>query len=136
MSDLQHAPTSVADEKSTHLAAIALRDIKLPEGARPLLERKMRVRRLDVFPGGVIGLHDHSDRPAILYVLRGSMIVHDNQRDEPRVIEEGEAITEFNMIRHWARNCSDKLPLALLTFDLLDDSANPVPTGGSHAGLR
>ena len=136
MSDLSNAPTSAADEKSTHLAAIDIKSIQLPEGALPLLERKMRVRRLDVFPGGIIGLHEHKDRPAILYVLRGSMVVHDNVHEKPIVVEEGEAVTEFNKITHWAKNCSDKLPLALLTFDLLDDRAHPVRTGGNAASLR
>jgi hypothetical protein len=39
-----------------------------------------------VFPGGVIGLHDHSNRPAILFVPKGSMTVHDDKSDAPTVV--------------------------------------------------
>lgn len=121
MVDITNAPDSTADEKSTTLQTIDISKIKVPPGGKPLLERQMRVRRLDVFPGGVIGVHDHGNRPAILFVLHGSFTVYDSKRDEPMVINEGEAIAEFGDLKHWAKNNSDKLPLALLTFDLLDD---------------
>ena len=121
MSDLSLAPTTTADEKSTTLKTINIADIEIPEGGKPILERKMRVRRLDVFPGGVIGLHDHTNRPAILFVLRGSFTIHNSTTDEPEVVNEGEAVTEFGHLKHWAKNNSDKEPLALLTFDLLDE---------------
>lgn len=121
MTDLTNAPTSVADEKSTNLQMINISDIVIPPGGKPILERKMRVRRLDVFPGGVIGLHDHANRPAILFVLRGSFTIYNSTTDEPEVVHEGEAVREFGHLKHWAKNNSDTLPLALLTFDLLDD---------------
>ena len=130
MVDLTHAPTSDAEEKSTHLAAINIADIVVPEGGKPILERKMRCRRMDVFPGGVIGLHDHTNRPAILYVLHGSMTVYASDKDRPQVVNEGEAITEVGNIQHWAQNNSDKLPLAVLTFDLLDDGSPAMGNGG------
>ncbi|SED95688.1 cupin domain-containing protein [Ruania alba] len=119
---------STVDEKSTHIAAVRIGDIPLKPGALPILDRAMRLRRMDVHPGGVIGLHDHSDRPAILFVLHGSMTVHDDNLGTSAVVNEGEAVAEFGDVQHWAQNNSDKLPLALLTFDLLDDSASPLPT--------
>lgn len=119
---------STADEKSTHLAAIRIRDIPWKPDALPIIDRAMRVRRFDVHPGGVIGLHDHSDRPAILFVLHGSMTVHDEKLGTSAVVDEGEAVAEFGDVVRWAQNNSDKLPLALLTFDLLDDRAAPLPT--------
>lgn len=126
--DLENAPTESTDIKSINLAAIAIPDIKLPDGAKPLLERKMHLRRLDVSPGGVIPLHEHQDQPTILYVVSGCMYVHDNLNSESQMVEAGDAAIEYNNIRHWAKNCSDSLPLTLLTFDLLDDSDDPVPT--------
>nr|WP_269778431.1 cupin domain-containing protein [Microbacterium sp. MAH-37] len=119
---------ATVDEKSTHLAAIRISEIPFKPGTLPLADRAMRVRRLDVHPGGVIGVHDHSDRPAILFVLHGSMTVHDENLGTAAIVNEGEAVAEFGDLQHWAQNNSDKLPLALLTFDLLDDSAEPLAT--------
>jgi quercetin dioxygenase-like cupin family protein len=120
--DLTDAPTSTAEEKSTPLNHIQISEITLPADGAPILDRKMRLRRLDVFPGGVIGLHDHSNRPAILFVLKGSMTIHDDKSDAPIVVGEGEAVSEVG-VRHYAVNNSARDPLTLLTFDLLDDGS-------------
>ena len=66
--DLANAPKDTADEKSTPLNYFQISEIQIPPGRAPILDRKMRLRRLDVFPGGTIGLHDHSNRPAISVV--------------------------------------------------------------------
>jgi quercetin dioxygenase-like cupin family protein len=118
--DLTHAPNSTADEKSTPLNYFQISEIQIPAAGALILARKMRLRRLDVFPGGVIGVHDHSNRPAILFVLRGSMTIYDNKSDSPTVVTEGESVREFGVM-HYALNNSDENPLSLLTFDLLDD---------------
>jgi quercetin dioxygenase-like cupin family protein len=120
--DLTDAPTSNAEEKSTPLNHIQISEITSPADGAPIRDRKMRLRRLDVFPGGVIGLHDHSNRPAILFVLKGSMTVHEDKSDSPIVVNEGESVREVGVM-HYAVNNSDKDPLSLLTFDLLDDGA-------------
>ncbi len=120
--DLTDAPTSTAEEKSTPLNHIQISEITLPADGAPILDRKMHLRRLDVFPGGVIGLHDHSNRPAILFVLKGSMTIHDDKSDAPIVVDEGEAVSEVG-VKHYAVNNSARDPLTLLTFDLLDDGS-------------
>lgn len=51
--DLTDAPTSTAEEKSTPLNYVELSEIQIPAGGTPILDRKMRLRRLDIFPGGV-----------------------------------------------------------------------------------
>jgi quercetin dioxygenase-like cupin family protein len=107
--DLTDAPTSNAEEKSTPLNHIQISEITLPADGAPILERKMRLRRLDVFPGGVIGLHDHSNRPAILFVLKGSMTIHDDKSDAPIVVNEGESVSEVGA-KHYAVNNSARDP--------------------------
>lgn len=121
MVDLSNAPTDETQEKSTVLATIEIKDIMLKEGGKPILERKMRCRRLDVFPGGVVGIHSHDNRPAILFVLKGSMTFYSSKEDKPFVVSEGETYTEFNDVKHYALNNSDKDFLQILTFDLFDD---------------
>ncbi|MAO28363.1 cupin domain-containing protein [Roseovarius sp.] len=121
MSDLKNAPTDASKEQSVTLNMIQIKDIMLQEGGKPILERMMRLRRLDVFPGGVVPVHSHENRPAILFVLHGSMTIHSNKDDKPLVINQGESVTEFNDIRHYAKNNSDSDFLQILTFDLFDD---------------
>lgn len=67
-------------------------------------------------------MHDHSNWPAILCVLRGSMTVYDDKSDAPTVVNEGESVREVGLM-HYAVNNSQKDPLSLLTFGLLDDGA-------------
>ncbi|HYW03699.1 MAG TPA: cupin domain-containing protein [Gammaproteobacteria bacterium] len=41
--------------------------------------RQLRMRMVTVEPGGVFGpLHDHVDRPGIVYILRGTITDHRN----------------------------------------------------------
>src|SRR5689334_20243617 len=35
--------------------------------------RALRMRFATVQPGGIIGLHSHKDRPAVVYMLQGTM---------------------------------------------------------------
>lgn len=120
--NLDNAPaTDHSQETSVELATIPIPEIVVPDYGKPLLERRMRVRRLDVIPGGVVGVHSHENRPAILFILKGSVTFYENTRDEPYVLNEGEAISEFNNLVHYAVNNSKTEMLQILTFDLLDD---------------
>jgi quercetin dioxygenase-like cupin family protein len=41
--------------------------------------RQLRMRLVTIDPGGVFGpLHDHKDRPGIVYILQGSITDHRN----------------------------------------------------------
>ncbi len=41
--------------------------------------RRMRMRRVTIEPGGVFGpLHDHKDRPGLVYILQGTITDHRN----------------------------------------------------------
>ena len=47
--------------------------------------RQLRMRLIVIEPGGVLALHNHKDRPATDYVLRGSLVDH-----------RGDAAREYN----------------------------------------
>lgn len=79
MADLTNAPTDPSDEKSTTLCTIPIRNIMIKEGGKSILDRLMRLRRLDVFPGGVIPVHSHENRPAIFFVLSGSITIYSSK---------------------------------------------------------
>lgn len=118
------------DEISTELASINIPDVIVPAWGKPLLERRMRCRLLECHPGGTIAIHSHENRPAILYVLQGVGEEHTNKSDTPVVWKEGDCYAEYNDVEHWVKNLSDKAPLRVLTFDLLDD--DNVKPGSKH----
>ena len=66
----------------------------------------MRLRHLTVLPGGVIALHSHHNRPAILHVMQGEMLEYSSSQDAPRHLKAGDTITEFNDVTQWAKNSS------------------------------
>ena len=35
--------------------------------------RRLRIRKLEIEPGGVIGVHSHDDRPDVSYLVRGTL---------------------------------------------------------------
>ncbi|WP_455427082.1 cupin domain-containing protein [Dryocola sp. LX212] len=114
------------NEISTELASIFMADIIVPEGAKPLLERRMRCRVLECHPGKIIPLHSHKNRPALLYVLQGSGEEHSNKHPGTAIWKEGDCYAEYNDTEHWVKNRSDVIPLRVLTFDLLDDGPDSI----------
>ncbi len=85
-----------------------------------LKEHALRLRRLVVQPGGVVAWHSHADRPAIIYVVSGSITEHSSTCAVPIVHRAGETSTESGGISHWWKNHTDK-PVVLLSADLLHD---------------
>ena len=35
--------------------------------------RQLRIRKLDIQPGGIIGIHSHDDRPDVSYLVQGTL---------------------------------------------------------------
>jgi quercetin dioxygenase-like cupin family protein len=51
--------------------------VQLAGGIEGLEGRMLRLRRISIEPGGVFGpLHDHVDRPGIVYVIDGTITDH------------------------------------------------------------
>ncbi len=67
--------------------------------------RPLRMRKIMLLPGGVIGLHSHKDRPAMNYFLQGQVIYHEEGK-APKVVKAGESIAEGKDTTHWAENRS------------------------------
>lgn len=79
--------------------------------------RQLRLRVLNLEPGGVIGLHSHKDRPAVAYVLQGTLTEH---RDGGAMKEhpKGDVWSEGKETTHWAEN-KGKTAVVLITGDIL-----------------
>src|SRR5262245_1516641 len=48
--------------------------IDLAKEAPGLREHKFRMRRLVIQPGGVVPWHSHGERPAIIYIVSGTIV--------------------------------------------------------------
>jgi len=78
--------------------------------------RQLRMRVVTLEPGGVVGIHSHNGRPAVAYVLQGTLTEHvDGGGINER--SEGESWTEGKAITHWAENKGGK-PVVVIAVDV------------------
>jgi quercetin dioxygenase-like cupin family protein len=97
-----------------------LSQIDLADEKLALKGHMMRVRRLEVQPGGVVPWHSHGDRPALIYVMSGE--IYENARNcaVPILHKAGEVARETHVTSHWWQN-TGKVPVVLLSFDIMHD---------------
>ena len=107
-------PKGVTD---TTLASIDLSKEKVS-----LQDRQMRIRRLVVQPGGVVPWHSHEDRPALIYIVSGTIEEYASNCSVPIVHKAGEVAPETHATAHWWKNTGKKTAV-LLSADLLHDQA-------------
>lgn len=107
-------PVSVGSvgESVRVLAAVDLaKEFKGGEG------RLLRMRYLEIQPGGTVGWHSHADRPALIYILEGTIIEYASNCAVPIVHKQGEVSRESENLMHWWKNDSGKL-VRLLAADV------------------
>jgi len=80
----------------------------------------MRVRKLEIQPGGVVPWHSHEDRPALIYVVSGEIYEHASNCAVPILHKAGEVARETQATAHWWKN-DGKAPVVLLSFDIQRD---------------
>jgi quercetin dioxygenase-like cupin family protein len=80
----------------------------------------MRVRRLEVQPGGIVPWHSHEDRPALIYVVSGEIYEHASNCAVPILHKAGEVARETHATAHWWKN-EGKAGVVLLSFDVQHD---------------
>ncbi len=79
--------------------------------------RQLRMRKVAVAPGGVIGLHSHADRPTVVHILEGTLTVHyEGQPDEEHAA--GDSWAEGKTTTHWAEN-KGSVPAVFLVTDIV-----------------
>jgi quercetin dioxygenase-like cupin family protein len=106
-------PKGVTDEV---LASIDLAKTKAgPEG------HLFRMRRLVIEPGGVVPWHNHGERPALIYVIEGSITEYRSTCAVPIEHKAGEVTAEFGAdLSHWWKNNTGKAAV-LISADLFHD---------------
>jgi quercetin dioxygenase-like cupin family protein len=80
----------------------------------------MRVRRLEVQPGGIVPWHSHAERPALIYVMSGEIFENASNCAVPILHKAGEVARETHATSHWWQN-TGKMPATLLSFDIVAD---------------
>ena len=93
-----------------------LRSLDLTTELESTKGRPLRMRKVTLQPGGVLGLHNHVDRPAITYLLQGEMTYHyDGKPDQ--VVKPGGGFAEGRSTTHWAEN-TGKVPAVWIAVDI------------------
>lgn len=107
--------TEPKDVKDTVLAGIDLgKEIPGFEG------RKLRTRMLEIQPGGVVPWHSHEDRPALIYVLEGTVTEYASNCAVPIEHKAGDISIETKEVAHWWKN-TGKTVVKLLSSDVFHD---------------
>ena len=105
-------PVGVTD---TELASIDLarENVKLEQ-------RRLRLRHMTIAPGGVVPMHSHEDRPALIMVTSGEVLEFSSKCAVPIVHKAGEVAHEALGTVHWWKNTSGK-PVQLTIADIVND---------------
>jgi quercetin dioxygenase-like cupin family protein len=79
--------------------------------------RDLRLRRLVVQPGGIVPMHSHAGRPALIITVSGEVVEHRSSCAAPIVHKAGEVAMESGGISHWWQN-EGRTPAVLLSADV------------------
>lgn len=79
----------------------------------------LRLRTLTIPPRGVVPVHNHGDRPAIVHIVTGELIEHNAFCEVPIVHSAGETTPEFGSgHEHWWENPTD-MPVTAISADVV-----------------
>ena len=90
-----------------------------------LKDRQFRLRRLDIKPGGIVPWHSHENRPAMIYVLKGTIVEYASTCAVPIVHKPGDVAPERLGTAHWWKNTGTE-DVVLIVSDIfpVEDKVN------------
>ena len=90
-----------------------------------LSDRLFRARRLDIKPDGIVPWHSHDNRPAMIYVVKGTVTEYASTCAVPIVHKAGDISPERLGTSHWWQN-TGKETAVLISVDIfqVEDKAN------------
>ena len=99
----------------TELAAIDLaqENVKLDQ-------RRLRLRHMTIAPGGIVPMHSHEDRPALIMVTAGEIYEYNSKCAVAILHKPGEIAREFLGTAHWWKN-TGKQAVHLTIADIVND---------------
>jgi quercetin dioxygenase-like cupin family protein len=83
-------------------------------------DRKFRMRKLTIEPGGIVPWHSHGERPAIIYIIEGEINEYASNCAVPIAHKAGDVVAETSEVSHWWKNLSGGT-VVLLSADILKD---------------
>ena len=95
--------------------------------------RQLRLRVIKTEPGGVFGIHSHKDRPAVAFVMQGTLTEY---REGGYVKEHGPGgtLSEGKDITHWAEN-KGTTPLVLTVMCRWPNPKRRLSDSASQASM-
>jgi len=99
---------------------IAMIDVDKEQGIKG---RTFRMRRLILEPGTTVPWHSHAERPAIIYIIEGTVEEYASNCAVPIVHKPGDVVAETQDLSHWWKNTGNET-VVLLSADLLKDPAD------------
>ena len=112
---LAGAPTAPVGVTDTELAAI-----DLAQESVKLDQRRLRMRHMTIAPGGVVPLHSHEDRPALIMVNSGEIFENSSKCSAPILHKAGDIARESLGTKHWWMNKGSQ-PVELTIADIVND---------------
>jgi len=85
------------------IGAVQLQSLDLTDEIDSVWGRPLRLRKITLQPGGIIGLHSHKDRPTVSYFLEGEVTYYQEGKP-PTVVGPGQGFAEGKATTHWAQN--------------------------------
>jgi len=111
----QSAPTENKGMSAQQMSGFELSK----QGLKDYEQRQMRIRHIKLDPGGVAALHSHAQRPALSYIISGTILEH-RKGGPDRTYKAGEVITESTDVEHWAENTGSE-PVVIVSVDLFKE---------------
>jgi quercetin dioxygenase-like cupin family protein len=113
-------PSTVAAKDVTDkvLAAIDLAKEKVA-----LADHQLRIRKLEIKPGGIVPWHSHGDRPALIYIIQGEIYEYASNCAVPILHKAGDVAPETSAIAHWWKNTGTET-VVLISADVLHDQTD------------
>jgi quercetin dioxygenase-like cupin family protein len=99
-----------------------LASVDLAKEPAAVKDRLLRLRRLEIKPGGVVPWHEHANRPAIIYIISGEIVEYASTCAVPIVHRAGETATETHTTSHWWKNLGQET-VVLLSADFFPTAA-------------
>ena len=115
--------TAQNDTPAKGVTDTVLSSVNLATEPTAIAGRMLRLRRLTLTPGGVVPWHSHANRPAIIYVVKGSVTEYASNCDVPIVHKAGESTPELHATSHWWKN-TGRGKAELLSADFFPEDAD------------
>jgi quercetin dioxygenase-like cupin family protein len=112
--------TAPVDVKPVGVTDTVIAMIDVEKEPANIKDRKFRMRKLTIEPGGIVPWHSHGDRPAIIYIIDGEITEYASNCAVPIVHKASDVVAETSAVSHWWKNLGDK-SVVLLSADLLKD---------------